>query len=685
MKLHESIHGTPWLSAGLLSSATLVAVAGVLHAGGAEVTCAGPIERWGPPMPISISWYATTTPTAPYPAALGYPGTSCTPTTDITQEPGIQSIVEAAKAWRYATMPGIPPQQNASNISTATLATSPVGLLQQGPTTSYFDAGNPTTDGRNVVTLLEPPSTFNTLGAQFAYAITAARIPNASNGKIVEADIAINAQSEASAGLRRFSFAEYNTALTETLFTEDTSSGTPTFMDLQGTMTQMFGYFLGLGNTLVESEYTMTTTPTVNHLPCMFQPVHSRPYTANGFHHVDDYNLPCDQGIVTVNPSGDRLWGEYARTLQRDDLCALGNAYPKTAFTSQLGAIEGRITTDGGEHPDAVHVLAILQSDPGVVRVGRLTANANGNYRIDGLPAGTYYVMAEPPDGARMNTQLTSPNFYNPFFADSSLPGYLQAGMCVPDPGWRLWKPDFYSVEQNPFPLANCEDRASTTVLPVTVTAGATTTGIDIHLLYGSLPGIFGTTGCADHDKGSHCSDLLDNRREDPVPLWVGEIYCIQNPPNGPYVLQTELPAGFPPPPPECIAFWSIRGIHVGPSFPVVFMVAPPTEYNTFTPHTCYCPYEGANVELRLSTTLNASVNTNNEIEQVPPTSVVFPIPPQTVTVTNGVALLLIYPFPLSSLSLPQNCAHIYVQAHIFGIGGQSDMLSNIVTVDIAQ
>jgi hypothetical protein len=111
-------------------------------------------------------------------------------------------------------------------------------------------------------------------------------------------------------------------------------------------------------------------------------------------------------------PAGDALGG--ASTLEWDDISSVGHIYKDANYDTNHGNITGYVTLDG-QPGDSVHVTALRASDlkpvagrlsisrymdpADVVNGADFAAEGAAFYRLDGLPAGDYYVCAEWFDG----------------------------------------------------------------------------------------------------------------------------------------------------------------------------------------------------------------------------------------------------------------------------------------------
>ncbi len=162
-------------------------------------------------------------------------------------------------------------------------------------------------------------------------------------GEIVEADIAINAHPIGADGtLVQFS-----------------TDGTPGTYDLESTFMHEIGHFLGLDHSNVISS-----------------------------------TMQAHQGVNGTY----RLTAFTERTLSEDDRTRVLSLY---GSSEGLSAIEGKLTNSSwGGYPVPLHGAHIWveESDSGRVVASGITS-ANGDYRIESIPAGQYRVLTEYLDG----------------------------------------------------------------------------------------------------------------------------------------------------------------------------------------------------------------------------------------------------------------------------------------------
>ncbi len=97
------------------------------------------------------------------------------------------------------------------------------------------------------------------------------------------------------------------------------------------------------------------------------------------------------------------------RSLAPDDVAAASTVYPADGFLNSSSVLSGRVLRSGtGAAVFGAHVVATLPS--GVVAASTYSV-ADGSFRIAGLPAGQYSLIAEPLDGPVETIHLASPFF----------------------------------------------------------------------------------------------------------------------------------------------------------------------------------------------------------------------------------------------------------------------------------
>jgi hypothetical protein len=116
------------------------------------------------------------------------------------------------------------------------------------------------------------------------------------------------------------------------------------------------------------------------------------------------------------------------RTLEADDVAGISDVYPTASFTSDTGAISGRVTRSGAGIFGA-HVTAFNLTSGAII--GGFSLNQSGEFVIGGLSPGLYVVRAEPLDDAEVSL----------FFDEESLvpinfrPAYFERLVAVPAGG----------------------------------------------------------------------------------------------------------------------------------------------------------------------------------------------------------------------------------------------------------
>ena len=104
---------------------------------------------------------------------------------------------------------------------------------------------------------------------------------------------------------------------------------------------------------------------------------------------------PLDPSMSYGSVAHGYLADESGSFLAWDDEIAISLVRPRPGWLASTGSISGRIHADGSPKP-FVHVWALLPNADGTVDGVGAFANENGAFRIEGLPAGDYYLWASP-------------------------------------------------------------------------------------------------------------------------------------------------------------------------------------------------------------------------------------------------------------------------------------------------
>ncbi len=80
------------------------------------------------------------------------------------------------------------------------------------------------------------------------------------------------------------------------------------------------------------------------------------------------------------------------RIIDADDVAGISVLYPSASFAGQFGSISGRVLFNSGQ---PVHLASVVAIRAGASPVSGFT-NPDGTYRIDGIPAGSYFVYTHP-------------------------------------------------------------------------------------------------------------------------------------------------------------------------------------------------------------------------------------------------------------------------------------------------
>jgi hypothetical protein len=334
----------------------------------------------------------------------------------------------------------------------------------------------PVGDGINLVTCWQPPLWWGPLGGGQALGVAQVEL-NGAPGEITECDIALNVRSYDLNNQQRpvWSFVESNAAMQAEVATHrwDIASGLPYvdpllgYADLEGVMVHEFGHFAGLAHSLVDSRQRDGNSM----FPTMFPVAQTQNYASTltfiGLGGCTDFVLQPSNAAATV--FGGRL-GASARTLEIDDISAIGVVYGTPELNAYTGRIQGTCYLNGLTMPlPGAHLVAYRTDLVDQVRVGTL-AYANGQYTLNGLPPGEYYVYAEPVD----QPGFLAPNTGQYFFG-ADVPEFVLPGNCLSTNVIRF-QTEFYDATESFF------ETSPAVASKVVVVAGQATTGIDFHL-----------------------------------------------------------------------------------------------------------------------------------------------------------------------------------------------------------
>ena len=99
--------------------------------------------------------------------------------------------------------------------------------------------------------------------------------------------------------------------------------------------------------------------------------------------------------VMSYGAAGGMIADETGSFLRLDDKIAISLARPRPGWLAGAGTISGRIYADGNPKP-FVHVWALFQKTDGRMDGVGAFADERGDFRIEGLPAGDYYLWAGP-------------------------------------------------------------------------------------------------------------------------------------------------------------------------------------------------------------------------------------------------------------------------------------------------
>ena len=192
-----------------------------------------------------------------------------------------------------------------------------------------------------------------------------------------------------------------------------------------------------------------------------------------------------------------------------DDIAGISLLYPAPSYLSTVGSISGRVTMNGSG-VGLASVVAISATNPAICAL----SNADGTYRINGVPPGQYFVYVHPlPPPSSVET--TPDNIFFPLDSKANAipPNY--------DPASKTFAAQFYSG------ASGTRDWQQAQLLPVT--AGNATGGIDFNVSPRSSQPIYSVRTYGYTDAGLYVS---------PAPVVVGALKPIPIAATGAGLLQ---------------------------------------------------------------------------------------------------------------------------------------------------
>ena len=147
------------------------------------------------------------------------------------------------------------------------------------------------------------------------------------------------------------------------------------------------------------------------------------------------------------------------RPITPDDAAGISILYPTKSFRENLGTITGRVAAGN----NGIGLASVVAISPGGAAISALT-QPDGTYRIEGLPAGNYYLYAHPLPPA-IGGQATP--------GDVVLP--LDTSINRPVAGGQQFDTIFYPASRTPF-------------ITVSVTAGASQDNTNFNVSLRNTP-----------------------------------------------------------------------------------------------------------------------------------------------------------------------------------------------------
>ncbi|MBM3757046.1 MAG: matrixin family metalloprotease [Acidobacteria bacterium] len=133
------------------------------------------------------------------------------------------------------------------------------------------------------------------------------------------------------------------------------------------------------------------------------------------------------------------------RPITPDDVAGISILYPTAGFRENLGAISGRVAAGNA----GIGLASVVAISPGGAAISTLT-QPDGTYRIEGVPAGNYFLYAHPLPPA-IGGQATP--------GDVVLP--IDLSINRPAPGGQQFDTTFYPASRTPFITVRVDAGAS--------------------------------------------------------------------------------------------------------------------------------------------------------------------------------------------------------------------------------
>jgi hypothetical protein len=174
-------------------------------------------------------------------------------------------------------------------------------------------------------------------------------------------------------------------------------SGLKASQDSRNTITMCDGLFSGQGAIAMTTNWHDTDTGEMHEADIMIDPtIASSGYSVQqAIEHEVGHFLGLDHSPVLTSVMYPYVGKEGMPSLDSDDKIAIANLYPRVDPTTAGATLKGKVTGNDGAIFGAQVVAINEDGEP----IATALSDANGEFVLQAVPAGSYRIYAEPLDG----------------------------------------------------------------------------------------------------------------------------------------------------------------------------------------------------------------------------------------------------------------------------------------------